>query len=62
MNPLFDIFQMLPADRVIWRGTAGSVEEARGRIRQLSAGSPGKYLVLCVCTGTGLVVNSGGLD
>ncbi|MFY9688427.1 MAG: hypothetical protein WA369_12250 [Candidatus Acidiferrales bacterium] len=58
MNHPFDIFQMLPVDRVLWRGTAGSLEEARTRVREMAGGAPGRYLVLCVQTGTGLVVNS----
>jgi hypothetical protein len=62
MNPLFDIFQMVPVDRVLWLGTAESLEEAQARIRELGAGSPGKYLVLCTRTGTGLIVNSSGSD
>jgi hypothetical protein len=49
---------MVPVDRVCWRGTAGSVEEAQARVRELTDGSPGKYLILCLETGTGLVVNS----
>jgi hypothetical protein len=58
MNAPFDIFQMMPVDRVVWRGTAESVEAAQTRVRELAAGSPGKYLILCVQTGVGLVVKA----
>jgi hypothetical protein len=60
MTSPFDIFQMIPVDRVLWKGTAGSMEEAQSRVQELGAGSPGKYLILCVQTGTGLVVNTDG--
>jgi hypothetical protein len=60
MTSPFDIFQMIPVDRVLWRGTAGSVEEAQARVRELGGGSPEKYLILCVQTGTGLVVDTDG--
>ena len=60
MTSPFDIFQMIPVDRVLWKGTAGSVEEAQARVRKLGAGSPGKYLILCVQTGTGFVVDTDG--
>jgi len=62
MNPPLDIFQMIPVDRVLWRGTAGSVDEAQLRVRELADSSPGRYLILCVQTGTGLVVNTDDLD
>jgi hypothetical protein len=58
MESPFDIFQMIPVDRVLWKGTAASVEEAQSRVRELGANSPGRYLILCVQTGTGLVVNT----
>jgi len=62
MSSPFDIFQMLPVDRVLWKGTAGSIEEAQARVRELGASSPGKYLILRVQTGTGLVVNADTAD
>jgi hypothetical protein len=62
MNPPFDIYQMEPVDRVLWRGTAGSVEEAQERIREFVGSSSGKYLILCLQTGTGLVVDTNDLD
>lgn len=62
MSSPFDIFQMLPVDRVLWKGTAGSIEEAQARVRELGAISPGKYLILRVQTGTGLVVNADTAD
>ncbi|MGC2331398.1 MAG: hypothetical protein WA581_08090 [Candidatus Acidiferrales bacterium] len=52
MNAPLDIFQMIPVDRVLWRGTAGTVEEAQVRVREFAGRSPGKYLILCVQTGT----------
>jgi len=60
MNSPFDIFQMIPVDRVLWCGTAGTVEEAQARVRELGNDRPGKYLILSVQTGTGLVVNADG--
>jgi hypothetical protein len=62
MNSLFEIFHMVPIDRVLWRGTAGSVDEAQARVRELAVNSPGKYLVLCTRTGTGLVIDSDDSD
>lgn len=62
MNPPLDIFQMVPVDRVLWRGTAGSVDEAQARVRELADSSPGKYLILCLQTGTGLVINTDHAD
>jgi hypothetical protein len=58
MKPPFDIFRMLPVDRALWRGTATSVEEAQERIREFAGNSSGKYLILCLQTGIGLVVNT----
>ena len=60
MNSPFDIFQMIPVDRVLWRGTAGTVEEAQARVRELGNDHPGKYLILSVQTGTGLVIDADG--
>jgi hypothetical protein len=62
MSCPFDIFQMIPVDRVLWRGTAGSVEEAQARVRELGANHPGKYLILSVQSGTGLVINTDGTN
>jgi hypothetical protein len=62
MNAPFDIFQMIPVDRMLWRGTAGSVDEAQARVRELAGGAGGKYLILCLQTGTGLVVDAGEPD
>jgi hypothetical protein len=62
MTSPFDIFQMIPVDRVLWRGTAGTVEEAQARVRELGANHPGKYLILSVQSGTGLVINADGTN
>jgi hypothetical protein len=54
----FDIYHMAPADRALWRGTAATVEEAQARVREFADGSPGRYLILCLQSGTGLVVDA----
>ena len=62
MTPPLDIFQMVPVDRVLWRGTAGNAEEARTRVKELGANAPGKYLILCVETGAGFVVDTDAIE
>lgn len=62
MTAPFDILQLVPVDRVLWRGTATTLEEARVRVRELAEAAPGKYLILCVQTGTGLVINTDDAD
>jgi hypothetical protein len=62
MNLPFDIFELVPGDRVIWRGTAGTIEEARAHVQKLASDSPGRYLILRLQTGDGLVVDSDGTD
>jgi hypothetical protein len=52
----FDIFRTEGTGSVLWIGSAASVTEAKARIRQQSAGSPGEYLLLNQQTGTKLVI------
>lgn len=51
MTPPFDIFQTEADGSVLWRGSAESFDEAKVRIQELAAKSPGEYIVLSRQTG-----------
>jgi hypothetical protein len=57
--PPFDIFQSEGDGSVLWRGTAATMEEAKARIRELAASSPGQYIILSRHTGSKYVVQGG---
>jgi hypothetical protein len=59
MTPGFDIFQTEADGGVLWRGAAATMDEARGRIRELAAQSPGEYFVLNFATGSKIIVEPG---
>jgi hypothetical protein len=46
----FDIFRIEIDGAPIWRCTAETLEEAKQRVRELAADSPGKYSVVSVQT------------
>jgi hypothetical protein len=54
----FDIFEVETAGSVVWRGTAANMEEARARVRELAAASPGEYFILSQRTGNKITVRS----
>jgi sarcosine oxidase gamma subunit len=56
----FDIFQMESAGSVVWRGAAATLEEARTRVRELSATSPAEYFILSQRTGHKITLRSAG--
>jgi hypothetical protein len=58
----FDIFQTEAAGTPLWRGTAGTLDEAKSHIRKLAAGSPGEYMILNRRTGSKVVVPSHGTE
>jgi hypothetical protein len=62
MTPRFDIFQMEPAGEVRWHASAATIDDAKERIQQLAALSPGHYLVLNQTTGTKVVFALDGAD
>jgi hypothetical protein len=57
--PPFEIFQSEGDGSVLWRGTAATIEEAKARIRELSASAPGQYIILSRQTGSKYVVQGG---
>jgi hypothetical protein len=52
----FDIFEVENAGSVVWRGTAATLEEAKARVGELAAASPGEYFILSQRTGNRIVV------
>jgi len=57
--PSFDIFQNEDDGSVLWRGTVASLEEAKARVQELTASTPGRYIILSHQTGSKLIVGSG---
>ncbi len=58
----FDIFRKEPEGRVLWRGTAGSIEEAKATVEKLGAAMPGEYLIVDLRTRSELTVRCDGSD
>lgn len=54
----FDIFQTHQDGTALWRGTAGTLEEAKSLIAKLSAGSPGEYVIVSLRTGNKQIIRS----
>jgi hypothetical protein len=54
----YDIFRLESNDSVLWLDKAKSLEDAKSRVQELSAGSPGPYIVLNQLTGDKLVIKS----
>jgi hypothetical protein len=57
-----DIFRREPNGGVLWRGTAGSLEEAKAIVEKLAATAPGEYLIVDLRTRSELTVRCGGPD
>jgi hypothetical protein len=58
MSDPFDIFHTSNDGTALWRGTAGSMEEAQTRIGELAATVPGEYAVWSRATGAKVVIRS----
>jgi len=58
----FDIFQAEAGGTALWCGTAGTLEEARTYIGELSVDSPGEYVILNRRTGDRVIVKGLGVD
>jgi len=56
--PSFDIFQNEADGSVLWRGTAATLEEAKARVQELTASTPGLYIILSRQTGSKLIIGS----
>jgi hypothetical protein len=52
----FDIFLGVDNEEHIWVESAGSLEEAEARVRELALTRPGKYLVIGHKTGDRVVI------
>lgn len=48
MNGEYDIFEKLPNDEVMWRGSVCGRDTAIARLQELAAGSPNEHFVLHV--------------
>jgi hypothetical protein len=46
-----DIFRSEADGNVLWRGTASSLEEATGRVREMNKSAPGDYLAVNLQSG-----------
>jgi hypothetical protein len=46
MASQFDIFRKEPEGRVLWCGTAASLEEAKAAVEKLAATEPGAFLIV----------------
>lgn len=62
MSARFDLFQMEADGGVRWCESAATLEEAKARLQQLAALTPGQYLVLNQGTGAKLVFTLDGTD
>jgi hypothetical protein len=51
----FDIFRTEKNGAQLWLESARSLEDAKARIRELAAHSPGEYMILSQVTGNKLV-------
>jgi hypothetical protein len=58
-TPSFDIFQNEPDGSVLWRGAAATLEEAKTRVQELTASTPGLYIILSRQTGSKLIIGGG---
>jgi hypothetical protein len=54
----YDIFETEKSGSLLWLGTAATLEEAQVRVQQLSARSPGNYLIFDPRTGAKFMVKS----
>jgi hypothetical protein len=57
--PPYDIFQSETDGSVLWRGSAATLDEAKSRIQELAASTPGQYIILSRRNGAKVVVESG---
>ena len=57
--PPFDIFQNEADGSVLWRGAAATLEEAKTRVQELTASTPGLYIILSRQTGSKLIIGGG---
>jgi|HubBroStandDraft_2_1064218.scaffolds.fasta_scaffold357472_2 hypothetical protein len=62
MTAPFDIFQAESNGSVRWLGSAESIADAKARVQQHSATSPGEYLLLNQKTGSKLVIKLDDID
>jgi hypothetical protein len=62
MTPPFDIFQTETSGGVRWLEAAATLEDAKARVEELAARSPGEYLLLNQKTGNKLVIKLNGID
>jgi hypothetical protein len=57
MSHSLDIFQADSDGRILWRGSADSLEAAKAWIQKLAASAPGEYLILDQHTGERVLVS-----
>jgi hypothetical protein len=62
MIPPFDIFRTEASGTHLWLESARNLEDAKARIRELGADSPGEYLILSQKTGNKLVIKIDGVN
>jgi hypothetical protein len=58
----FDIFHTEDDGTALWCGTAATMEEAQSRVGELSANTPGEYVILSRRTGNKIFVRSDEAD
>jgi hypothetical protein len=62
MTSPIDIFQIEDSGSVIWVHSVATLDAARARVRELSARSPGDYLLLNQTTGEKFVLHANGTN
>lgn len=62
MIPPFDVFHIESTGALLWRGDAGTLEEARALVRKLAKDGRECYIILSQRTGNKIAVNSDGSD
>jgi hypothetical protein len=56
MIPPFDIFKRQPGGNVRWLGVVLNLEDAKIRVKELAASSPGEYFIFSLAVGRRLFV------
>lgn len=60
MIPPFDIFRIDTGGGLRWLEAAPNLEDAKARVRELAAGSPGEFVILSHITGNRILIKIDG--
>lgn len=59
MTSQFDIFQKESDGRILWCGTAATLEEAKAAVEKFAAAEPGAYLIVDFDRRSEVVIRAG---